>query len=144
MKFLTLKTTLKSSIDSHLLKSHLVISATLFSRKQARPKETKPYRGAKQVRVTKTLVDRRGDSQVGTLAWTPTIILDGASLPFNASIRNFQQGNTCYVADAMEQALLLPEDMADWRSIRKHEVFLNLKRDLALVSPPTTFFLPLS
>ena len=49
-------------------------------------KETKPQRGAKQARVTQTLVDKRGNSQVGTLAWTPTIILDGAPLPFNASI----------------------------------------------------------
>ena len=34
----------------------------------------------------------------------------------------------------MEQALLLPEDMADLRSLRRHEVFLSLKRDLAMVS----------
>ena len=38
------------------------------------------------------------------------------------------------MADVMEQALLLPEDMADLRSIRKHEMFLSLKRDLTLVS----------
>ena len=38
------------------------------------------------------------------------------------------------MADAVEQALLLPGDMADLRSMRKHEVFLNLKKDLALVS----------
>ena len=48
------------------------------------------------------------------------------------------------MADAVEQALLLPEDMADLRSMRKHEVFLSLKRDLAMVSPPTTFLFPLS
>ena len=34
----------------------------------------------------------------------------------------------------MEQSLLLPKDMADLRSIRQHEVFLSLKRDLAIVS----------
>ena len=38
------------------------------------------------------------------------------------------------MVDAVEQALLLPEDMADLRSLRKHEVFLSLKRDLAIVS----------
>ena len=37
------------------------------------------------------------------------------------------------VANAMEQSLLLPKDMVDLRSIRKHEVFLGLKRDLAMV-----------
>ena len=38
------------------------------------------------------------------------------------------------MADVVEQALLLPEDMADLRSIRKHEMFLSLKRDLTSVS----------
>ena len=41
------------------------------------------------------------------------------------------------MADAVEYALFLPGDMADLRSMR-HEMFLSLKRDLALVSPPTT------
>ena len=35
----------------------------------------------------------------------------------------------------MKQSLLLPTDMADLRSMKKHEVFLNLKRDFAMVSP---------
>ena len=43
------------------------------------------------------------------------------------------------MANAVEQALLLPTDMADLRSKRKHEVFLNLKRDLVMVSPSTSF-----
>ena len=41
----------------------------------------------------------------------------------------------CYnVANALEQPLLLPQDMADLRSLKKHEVFLTLKRDMAMVS----------
>ena len=34
----------------------------------------------------------------------------------------------------MVQALLLLGDMADLRSMKKHEMFLSLKRDLVLVS----------
>ena len=60
--------------------------------------------------------------------------LDGAPLLSDASIRDFQQGTAGYVADAVEQSLLLPKDMADLRSMRQHEVFLGLKRDLAMVS----------
>lgn len=45
------------------------------------------------------------------------------------------------MANAMEQALLLPRDMADLRSIKRHEVFLSLKRDLALVSLLNGFLL---
>ena len=51
----------------------------------------------------------------------------------NASIRDFHGGNGCHVASALEKALLLPTDMVELRSIRKHEVFLNLKRYLGMV-----------
>ena len=71
-------------------------------------------------------------------------MLDGAALLANASIRDFQEGRAGYVANAVKQALLLLGDMADLRLIRKHEVFLSLKRDLALVSPLTTLLIPLS
>lgn len=90
------------------------------------------------------MADKRGDTQVGVPAWTPALVLDGAALLTDASIRNFQQGRAGYVVDAVEQALLLPGEMADLRSMRKHKVFLNLERDLALVSPLTTFLFPLS
>ena len=66
-------------------------------------------------------------------------MLDGAPLPSDASIRDFQGGKAGYVANSVEQALLLPNNMANLKSIRKHEVFLGLKRDLAIVSPLTPF-----
>ena len=74
----------------------------------------------------------------------PALVLDRAPLLANASIKNFQQGKDGYMVDTVEQALLLPKDMADLRSIRKHEMFLSLKRNLALVSPLTTFLFLLS
>ena len=82
-------------------------------------------------------MEKRGDSQIAALAWSPALMLDGAVLIADASIKDFQQGRYGYVADAVEYALFLPGDMADLRSMR-HEMFLSLKRDLALVSPPTT------
>ena len=60
-------------------------------------------------------------------------MLNGEPLIANASICDFQGGTTGYVTDTVEQALLLPEDMAEWRGMRRHEVFLNLKRYLAMV-----------
>ena len=45
-----------------------------------------------------------------------------------------------YVANAVEQTFLLPKDMADLRFMRKHKVFLDLKRDLAMVSFLLPFF----
>ena len=104
-------------------------------------KEAEGQRGGKQARVVQTrsssegaITDRRGDHQTEVLAWTPSIVLNGALLPSDASIRDFQQGEAGYVANAVEQALLLPTDMANLRSMRKHEVFLSLKRDLTMVS----------
>jgi len=54
-------------------------------------------------------------------------------------IRDFQQGKAGYVANALEQPLLLLDDMANLQTMKKHEVFLTLKRDLALVSVFTYF-----
>ena len=44
------------------------------------------------------------------------------------------------MADVVDQALLLPEDMAELQSMRRHEVFLSLKRYLAMVSPSLSLF----
>ena len=52
-------------------------------------KEAKPPKGAKQPKVTLTLADKRGDSSAGALAWALVMILDGAPLPADVSIRNF-------------------------------------------------------
>ena len=101
--------------------------------KDPQTKEIVPPTGPKQPRVTQTQADKRGESLVTVLAWTPTMIPDGALLPANTSIRNFQGGMVGYVANAAKQALLLPTNMANLREMRKHEVFLSLKRDLALV-----------
>lgn len=61
-------------------------------------------------------------------------MLDGAPLLANASIRDYQGGKAGYVADTVEQALLFPNDMTKLRNLRRHEVFLSLKRYLGMVS----------
>ena len=38
------------------------------------------------------------------------------------------------MVDAVEQSLLLPEDMANLKFMRHYEVFLRLKRDLVMVN----------
>ena len=48
------------------------------------------------------------------------------------------------MANALEQSLLLPQDMADLRTLKKYEVFLILKRDLAMVRVFFFFFFFLS
>lgn len=56
-------------------------------------------------------------------------------LLMDSSIKDFQKGKASYVANALEQPLFLPQDMADLRTLKKHEVFLTLKMDSAMVCP---------
>ena len=60
-------------------------------------------------------------------------MLNGEPLKEDASLRDFNDGVGCHVALALEGALLLSNDMAELRNIRKHEVFLNVKRYLGMV-----------
>ena len=80
-------------------------------------------------------IEERGhDRRPRVQTWNPPLMLDGALLPLDSFIRDFQKGKVGYVANALEQPLLLPQDMADLRSLKKHKMFLTLKRDLAMVS----------
>ena len=67
-------------------------------------------------------------------------MLNGEPLRDNASIKDFHGGDGCHVASALEEALLLPTDMAELWSIKKNEIFLNLKRYLGMVCTHPFFF----
>lgn len=75
------------------------------------------------------------------MVWNPSLKLDKAPLLMDSSIRDFQQGKSSYMANALENPLLLPQDMVDLRTIKKHEVFLTLKRDVAMVRASTYYLL---
>ena len=72
-----------------------------------------PIGGSKQQRDLQTRstteAEQRGDHRAAAPAWAPRMDLDGASLLSDASIRDFQQGTARYVANAVEQSLLLPK-----------------------------------
>ena len=52
----------------------------------------------------------------------------------NSTIREFQRGKAHYLAKAREQPFLLLKDMAALKTVRQEDLFLSLKKDLALVS----------
>ena len=58
----------------------------------------------------------------------------GIPSPYELHNQELPTGKGGYVADAVEQALLLLDDMADLRTMKKHKAFLGLKRDLTMVS----------
>ena len=66
--------------------------------------------------------------------WSPMLEVDGMPIAFNATLRHYRRGHAGLVAEALEQPLLLPQDMAAYRTFNHPELFLSLKRDLAMVS----------
>ena len=79
-------------------------------------------------------MERGHDRRPRVQTWNPPLVLNGSPFLLNSSIKDFQKRKAGYVANALEHPLLLPDNMADLRTMKEHEVFLTLKRDLALVS----------
>ena len=66
--------------------------------------------------------------------WSPVLEVDGAPIAIDATLRHFRGGYAGMLAEALEQPLLLPQDMAAYRSFNHPDLLLSLKRDLAIVS----------
>ena len=66
--------------------------------------------------------------------WSPVLEVDGAPISMDASLRHFRGGHAGRMADALLQPLLLPANLATYRSFDHPDLFLSIKRDLAMVS----------
>ena len=100
--------------------------------KQAR--QTQEHRGRRSHSV-----DSREEQPVAQVrrpprTWSPVLEVDGVPIAMDASLRHFHGGHAGRMADALQQPLLLPQDMAAYRSFNHPDLFLSLKRDLAMVS----------
>ena len=71
--------------------------------------------------------------------WSPVLEVDGAPIAMDATLRHFRGGHAGLMAEALQQPLLLPQDMAAYRSFNHPDLFLSLKRDLAMVSNSVHF-----
>ena len=123
-------------------------------RQHEAPKEGKigPSKGNKQQRVSQdqrskrsSSVESREDPLVAHVhrtprIWSPKLELDGVPIAWDTSIRNYPGGQISHVAEALEQPLLLPRDMKAYRRFNQQEIFLSLKKDLAIVSNSIHFF----
>ena len=69
-----------------------------------------------------------------TCTWSPKLEVDGVPIAYDATLRHYHGGHAGLVAEALEQPLLLPKDMEAYRNFNHLELFLSLKRDLAMVS----------
>ncbi|XP_075670036.1 uncharacterized protein LOC142639784 [Castanea sativa] len=66
------------------------------------------------------------------VTWSPDLRLDGAPISCQSSIRAVQQGHAHHLAEVLERPLLLPKDMETLEKMSQPQLFLSLKRDLAL------------
>ena len=66
--------------------------------------------------------------------WSPKLEVDGMPIVYDATLRHYHSGHANLVAKALEQPLLFPKDMEAYRNFNHQELFLSLKRDLAMVS----------
>ena len=66
--------------------------------------------------------------------WSPVLEVDGAPIMIDATLRHFRGGHAGLLAEALEHPLLLPQDIAAYRSFNHLDLLLSLKRDLAIVS----------
>ena len=108
--------------------------------------EMGPSKGSKQPRQSQDQRSRRSNSvdsreeppvaQVcrPTRTWSPKLEVDGVPIAYDASLRHYNGGHAGHVAEALEHPLLLPKDMKAYRNFNHLELFLSLKRDLAMVS----------
>ena len=72
-----------------------------------------------------------------TRTWSPKLEVDGAPIAWDASLRHYHGGHAGHIAKALEQPLLLSKDMEAYKTFSHLELFLSLKRDLAMVSDLT-------
>ena len=75
----------------------------------------------------------RAEVRVNLHTWSPKLEVDGVTIPYTASVREYNRGRAGYIAEALEQPVLLPRDMEAYRRFSQPELFLSLKRDLAMV-----------
>ena len=60
-------------------------------------------------------------------------------IAYDATLRHYCGGHAGLVVEALEQPLLLPQDMEAYRTFNHPKLFLSLKRDLAMVSDSVHF-----
>ena len=71
--------------------------------------------------------------------WSPVLEVNGLPIAMDATLRHFRGGHAGLMAEALQQPLLLPQDMAAYRSFNHPDLFLSLKRDLVMVSNSVHF-----
>ena len=81
----------------------------------------------------------RADVRMTQRIWSSWLEVDRAPIPSGAPVREFQKGRMGHISEALEQPLLLPKDKDGYRHFKQNDLFLSLKRDLAMVNYSSTY-----
>ena len=100
---------------------------------QKEPKQQKMAKGQGRVSSIESN-EAEHSADMHHLTWNPRLELDGAGIPRSSSIREFQKCHALHMAEALERPLLLSKDIDALKNMRQPDLFMPLKRDLALVS----------
>ena len=76
-----------------------------------------------------------------TRTWSPVLEVDSVPIVYDATLSHYRGGHAGLVVEALEQPLFLQKDMEAYRTFNHPELFLSLKRDLAMVSDYSLFFI---
>nr|XP_023879053.1 eukaryotic translation initiation factor 5B-like [Quercus suber] len=74
------------------------------------------------------------DMRRGQRTWSPRLELDRVPFSCETSVRNYDGGRAGLIVEALEQPLLLPRDMESYRHFSQYDLFMSLKRDLAMIT----------
>ena len=102
--------------------------------------KAKPQKKGKETKEPKEKRTRSVDSRDEAVirrehrTWSPWLELDGAPISWDATLWESQRGQASFLAKALQQPLFLPRDMEDLRATRQPDLFMSLKRDMAMVS----------
>ena len=114
----------------------------IFPTQQPPTKEPETIRAQKKKNAPSgTSKSFEGGQHPKASIWKPSFVLSLRDpVMDNATLRDPQKGRLGILSECLDKTLLIPKDMHELQSLRKREVFLSLKRDLAKVySQPLTF-----
>ena len=81
-------------------------------------KQQKTTRGQKSKRAN-SMESREEENQaevrVNPCVWSPKLELDEVAIPYTALVQEYNRGRAGYIAEAMEQPVLLPRDIEAYR-----------------------------
>ena len=85
------------------------------SRPGKQQKTTREQRNKRAPSIESREEGDRAKVHVNPRTWSPKLKVDGVAIPYTASVREYNKGRAGYIAEALEQPVLVPRDMEAYR-----------------------------